>query len=215
MKYKKILLIVLFTLLLSGCVNIENENFRDIINVSINSKNEMYNTYRKGYKFYLPKSLYVLDNTEYNEIIKGKEGLYYLYVDVIGYLNKNEIKYTENKNLYYSSDFSTNDKRGYIEIKSVNDEYLVEIVYNYAKIEVMVNNEDLRASIANSIIILSSINYNDSILKNTRDTVLNYKEDTLDIFKSNGKEKSNFLQYVENDEYKDESNNVPDYDVIK
>lgn len=214
MKPKNILIMLIALLMLSGCVNVEDESFTTIINESVNSTKKITNTYRRGYKFYLPKGLYITDNTEYNEVIKSKTNTYYLYVDVIGYLNKNENTYKENKNAFYSKLISANNKDGYIEINTKNDKYLVEIVYNYAKIEVMVTEDMMHKVVSDAIVILSSIEYNDNVLASTRDTVLDYNEKDIDIFKTHGKEKSNFLQYVEYDEY-DDTDVVPDYDIIK
>ena len=39
-------------------------------------------------------------------------------------------------------------------------------MYNYAKIELMVEEKDINQVVTNSIIMLSSINYNDDIIKN-------------------------------------------------
>ena len=207
---KKIFIVILTMFLLTGCVNINDASYIDIITSSINSKEKIYNTYRKGYKFYLPKGMYVTQNNSFNEIIKSKSETYYLYVDVLSYINKRENTYEENTNSFYSKKFS-ND--GYIEINDVNSKYLVEIVYNYAKIEVMVEKQNLRSSIANSIIVLSSIMYNDTMLLSGEMSVLNYKEENIDIFKAHGKDNSNFLEYVEYDDF-DESA-IPDYDLIK
>ena len=197
-------------LFLTGCVNINDASYSNIINEAVSSHEKIYNTYRKGYKFYLPKGMYVSDNNNYNEIIKSKDEIYYLYVDVLSYINKRENTYVENHSAYYSLKFS-ND--GYIEINAVDSKYLVEIVYNYAKIEVMVDETALRSAIANAIIILSSIEYNDTLLASSDASVLNYKEEKVDIFKAHGKDNSNFLEYVEYDEF-DESS-IPDYDLIK
>ena len=207
---KKLLVAVLAVFLLTGCVNIDNESYSNIINDAINSHEKIFNAYRKGYKFYLPRGLYVSNNNNYNEIIKSKDATYYLYVDVLSYINKRENTYTQNPSAYYSLKFSQD---GYIEINRVDSKYLVEIVYNYAKIEVMVNEPLLRLSIANAIVVLSSIEYNDVLLASSDVSLLNYKEEKIDIFKAHGKDKSNFLQYVEYDDF-DESS-IPDYDLIK
>lgn len=207
---KKILIVVALLLLLTGCVNVNDASFSKIIEEAINSHENIYNTYRKGYKFYLPKGMYISDNNNFNEIIKSKNEIYYLYVDVLSYINKRENTYQENSSAYYSLKFSN---KGYIEINVVKSKYLVEIVYNYAKIEVMVDETALRPAIANAIIILSSIKFNDVLLSSSEASVLNYKEETVDIFKSHGKDNSNFLEYIEYDEF-DESS-IPDYDLIK
>ena len=77
----------------------------------------------------------------------------------------------------------------------------------------MVDEYALRMAVANSIVILSSIKYNDVLLASGDASVLNYKEENIDIFKAHGKDHSNFLEYVEYDEF-DESS-IPDYDLIK
>lgn len=207
---KRILLIVIAILLLTGCVNINETSYADIINNVINSQEKIFNTYRKGYKFYLPKGMYVRDNNNFNEIIKAKDDTYYLYVDILSYINKRENTYVENNEAFYSKKFSN---QGYIEINLINSKYLVEIVYNYAKIEVMVEESNLRMAITNSIIILSSVEYNDTILLSSGSSILNYKEEKIDIFKTHGKDKSNFLEYVEYDDF--DETTIPDYDLIK
>ena len=143
------------------------------------------------------------------------DDLYYLYIDIISYLNKKESPYVINEKSLYSDSISHQNKSGYIEINEQKEKYLVEIMYNYAKIEVMVDEKDLKKSVSNAIIILSSIKYNDGILENlTKENVLSYSEENVDIFSTNGKEKSNFLEYVETYDADDE-NSVPDYDLIK
>jgi len=211
---KKRFLLIIAMLLLTGCINIKNSNYDEIINETISSNVSIYNTYRNGYKFYLPKGLYVDNSVEYNEIIRNGRENYYLYIDLISYLNKKENTYEENTTSIYSNRFVSGERSGYIEINQKNDKYLVEIMYNYAKIEVMVEEENLKDSVSNAIIILSSINYNDKMLKNlNHENVLNYNEETIDIFKTNGRDNSNFLKYVE--EYDTSSETaVPDYDLI-
>ena len=87
-------------------------------------------------------------------------------------------------------------------------------MYNYAKIEVMVDSNDIANAIANSLIILSSVEYNDDIIGNLlEEDVLNYSEESFNIFETNSND-SNFLKVVEEyDNYKDDE--VPDYDLIK
>lgn len=210
---KKIFILMFALVVLTGCSNIDKLAYDDIVSLTINSNEKIYNTYRKGYKFYLPKGLVISEKSDYNEYIRGVRENYYLYVDILGHLNKREFTYEENSTSFYSKQIGNEEKKGYIEINLINSKYLVEIVYNYAKIEVMVEKDDLNTSITNAMIILASINYNDAILENESSTVLNYHEKTIDIFKTHGKEKSNFLEYVEYDEY--EEKEIPDYDVIK
>ena len=138
-----------------------------------------------------------------------------MYIDLISYLNKNEIDLEEmHENIFYSKSFINGEKKGYLKIKDYeNEKYLVEIVYNYAKIEVIVDKAKVNKVIGEAIIILSSIKYNDSFLSNlSSESLLNYKEEMVDIFdKGDTKDKNNSLEYVEYDE---EEVKLPDYDLI-
>lgn len=213
---KKILVLIVTVFLLSGCVKVDEATYIDIIDEALSSKTEIYNTYRSGYKFYLPYGLTIAQNSEYNEVIKNKNEIYYLYIDLIGYLKKTSNDYAENQGTVYSKRIDYDGKSGYIEVNLKNDKYLVEIVYNYAKIEVIV--DDYRASnaIANAIVILSSITYNDEILKSlSSENILSYSEENVDIFKTEGRENSNFLEFIQDYDASDNNADVPDYDMIK
>jgi hypothetical protein len=211
---KKVLILLLTVLLLCGCVNINKSSIDTIINEAVTSNKKIYNTYRTGYKFYLPEGLYITSSSGYNESITDGNNTYYLYIDIVSYLNNVTSTYDANSNSYYSKPINSGDKSGYIEINLKNDKYLVEIMYNYAKIEVMIDEDEINDAVTNAIIVLSSMHYNDNILNNlSNENVLNYNEETVDIFKTNGSESSNFLEYVE--EYdSDEEDAVPDYDLI-
>ena len=214
-RYVKIISITLLILLVSGCVNIRKSSYENIIENTIKSNTNIYNTYRKGYKFYLPHGLSIEDSKEYNEIIRSNKYKYYLYIDVVSYLNKKANNYKENGKSAYSLYINNGSKSGYLEINDKNDKYLVEIMYDYAKIEVMVDEDDLNEVVANSMVILSSLHYNDNVLdKLSKDNILRYNDENIDIFNpKSGKEKSDFLEYVE--EYDPTEEEIPDYDLIK
>ncbi len=213
---KKVILLLFLTLILTGCVSINNSDYNTIIDNTIKSNKNIYNTYRNGYKFYLPKGMRIEDSTEYNEIIKGNGYSYYLYIDVISYLEKRENIYKKKTDdIIFDSIIHHKKKNGYICIIKREDQYLVEIIYNYAKIEVIVQEKDLHSSIADAMIILSSIHYNDNILSNvSRENVLSYNEDNIDIFNTEGKEESHFLTY-DPSIYDEDDTEIPDYDLIK
>jgi len=88
-------------------------------------------------------------------------------------------------------------------------------MYNYAKIEVMVEENSLKKAVADMVIILSSIEYNDEMLRRLEsENLLNYSEVSIDIFKkTSNNDNSNFLKYVEEFDNKDD-NSIPDYDLI-
>lgn len=204
-------ILVITLLLLCGCTNINNASVQDITKEVLGSKINSYNEYRTGYKYYLPQGLNVNSSKKYNEILNDDKYKYYLYVDLVSYLKKTELSYKVNENAYLSM---TLDDKGYLEINEKNDKYLIEIMYNYAKIEVIVNSNDIASAITNSLIILTSVNYNDDIIDNLlEEDVLNYSEETFNIFETNSND-SNFLKVVEEyDNYNEDE--VPDYDLIK
>lgn len=210
---KLIILIVCFTLL-CGCTKINNDNINNIINSVVSSDNDRANQYRNGYKFYLPNNLSTIKIDDKNNVFKENDIKYYMVVDIVSYYHKVENKYQFNKKAYYSSLINYNNKSGYVEVNVKNDKYLIEIMYNYAKIEVIVNSNDIASAITNSLIILTSVNYNDDIIDNLlEEDVLNYSEETFNIFETNSND-SNFLKVVEEyDNYNEDK--VPDYDLIK
>lgn len=210
---KLIILIVCFTLL-CGCTKINNDNINDIINSVVSSDNDRANQYRNGYKFYLPNNFSTIKIDDKNNVFKENDIKYYMFVDIVSYYHKVENKYQVNEKAYYSSLINYNNKSGYVEVNVKNDKYLIEIMYNYAKIEVIVNSNDIASAITNSLIILTSVNYNDDIIDNLlEEDVLNYSEETFNIFETNSND-SNFLKVVEEyDNYNEDE--VPDYDLIK
>lgn len=212
---KKILFIVLGCMLLVGCANVKNTEIEDIINrkIKMNVNNKVYNTYHRGYQYYLPKKMSVKKLNETNEIITSEKYTYYLYIDLVSYYEGEKISYVNEENLYKSMTFSYNNHDGYLKIKDLNDDYLVEIMYNYAKIEVVVNSDDLNVVINNAITILSTIKYNKDIIKNLmEDNLLNYKDESLNLF-DKLTNKDNFIKYEK--QYDDYESDIPDYDVIR
>ena len=211
---KKIIILILSITLLCGCTKIDNNNIEQIINKVISSKSNNANEYKNGYKFYLPSNL-MIDKINERNIVFRENGLkYYMFVDIVSYYHKVENSYKIKDNAYMSKLINYDNKSGYIEINLKNDKYLIEIMYNYAKIEVIVDSNDIANAITNSLIILSSVEYNDDIIGNLlEEDVLNYSEESFNIFETNSND-SNFLKVVEEyDNYKDDE--VPDYDLIK
>ena len=93
--------------------------------------------------------------------------------------------YKENKDAYYSRYININDKVGYLEINKVNDRYLIEYMYNYAKIEALVYEEDINDVVLNSTYILSTIKFNKNVIKlMLNDEYFINKEERYDIFTS-------------------------------
>ena len=91
-----------------------------------------------------------------------------------------------------------NDKTGYIGVNKLDDgSFFVEIVYNYAKMEFYVNEEQMPLVMANSLIIINSIEYNDTLIKLEYDALTsNGSELTYELDKPVDSE-SMFSQYLQ------------------
>ncbi len=211
---KKIIIIAFFVLFLCGCTKVNDINYDEIISSVIVSKYDLVNLNRTGYKYYSPNGISSINSTEYNEILSSSKYNYYLYVDVVSYYNRTIKDYILNENAFISQPINYEDKYGYLEINlQSNNKYLVEIMYNYAKIEVMVDEKDLKSTVANSIIILSSIKYNNEILESiVGDNALEFNEENYDIFQTK-KQVTNYLDVEANDIYQ-ENQDIEDPDLV-
>jgi hypothetical protein len=214
---KKILLCLLVLFISTGCINVQNTDI-DILTERVLKKNiKLENQYRTGYKYYLPRGMSIIDKTDYNEILVDDRNIYYLYIDLISNYNNIKTDYEEDYIIYYSRIIKKDNKEGFLSIKESNDKYLVEMVYNYAKIEVMVDESDIKSTVINSITILSSIEYNKEVVdKIVGSDEYSFTEEQLDIFKNKKNNESNMLQYEEEyGTYKDDKEDIPDLDVIE
>ena len=206
MKKKYIIFLVVICFILCGCSNVYDMSLESIIDKSTSRNVKVYNKYRKGYKYNLPMGLRVSKSTDYNEIILDKEYTYYLFVDAVSYYNKVIDTYKVNEESYVSLPISFEDKYGYLEINKLEDgNYFIEIMYNYAKIEVIVKEYDVNIGVANSISILTSVQFNDNVLKTMLDEeTLQFKEYDFNIFETTStSEESEYLQILKSEEEKD------------
>lgn len=167
---KKIILVFSIILILTGCsvVRIDTSNIDNILSVILTKDNKLYNQVGQGYKYYLPGGVTYIDSDDLNDILYCDGIYYYLYIDAISYYYDTEVDYVENSNAYYSKIISTQDGykySGYIEINKVDDMYYLEFVYNHAKIETVVEKEKLNDTVLNASYILSTIKYNQNIVK--------------------------------------------------
>ena len=210
---KKHFILAVMIFFLCGCSNINKSSIKKIADDAINSKRNYSNTVRVGYKYYKPIQMSVIESTDYNEVLRSNDNLYYLYIDIVSYYNKKNNNYEENDISYYSKKIGTKDNTGYIEINELKDnQYLIEIMYNYAKIEVMVDKRSIKEAVAYSISILSSVKYNDVVINNTLGKdVFNTYEESIDLFTKKGKD-SNTLKYVEDTRY--DKDIIPDMDLV-
>ena len=208
--------IVLFgcIFLTSGCSTITEYSYEQIISESLASPVNSTNISRAGYKYYLPKGLRLLEQEGTNEIISHNDTIYYLYVDYVSYYNKINEEYKVNTDAVYSQKIEKDDLFGYLEIKNTsNDKYFIEIMYNYAKIEVIVEKESANEAVAYAMSILTSINYQDTVLIGLMgDDVLTSNEVEHNIFET-AQTESGYLEIVEEyGQYEEDSETVdPDF----
>lgn len=212
---KKFLVVLIAILVLSGCSNIQSKDYDTLISEVAGSKYDIVNTYRTGYKYYAPGNMDISNILDYNETLEDSSHKYYFYVDVVSYYNRVIENYEVNPEAYYSKVINYQDKYGYIEInKWKNGKYLLEIMYNYAKIEVIVEESFLKEAVSNAMVILASVKYNNSVLENiVGENVLTSKEIEFNIFETK-KSESNFLKVSEEDIYED-NDTVKDPDLVK
>ena len=210
---KKGLIIAVLLFLVCGCKDINKMSLDEITSNSLNGKKAYGNVVRIGYKYHKPALMSIISTTNSNELLRSNNNLYYLYVDTVSYLNKTNSDYEENDISYYSKKIEHENNKGYIEINEIKDnQYLIEIMYNYAKIEVMVEESYINEAVANIMSILTSIKYNDTVIKNKLDShVLSSYEETVDIFKTSGKN-NKYLQYVDDKTY--DKDVIPDMDLV-
>lgn len=196
--FKKIILLVVLLLSLSGCTKI-NDNIDETVDAVMKYNNTSVNTASTSYELFIPTGVKQSIDNEYNQKFKIKNRYVYLYVDTISYYYKNTLNYKSSNNYnYYYKELNINNKVGYIGIEKQEDDlYFCEIIYNYSKIEFYSNLEDLNTILANSLIIIKSIKYNDSLISvelesNTKDgRELKYE---LDSPKDS---KSTFSDYIQ------------------
>ena len=214
MKIKKILLILMLIIFVTGCTKLQDLSNDDIINKVIVAKNSP-NTYRRGYKYFIPKGLSLKQAGPNYAILESKNTFYYLFVDLISFNSKKEVEYTINDKAEYSKHINYDNKKGYVEIKKQeNNQYLIEIMYNYAKIEVMVDDSELKNALANSMSILKSIVYDEKVISSLlKDDNLTYTEENFDMFSKSNK-RSGILNYTDSSEEINDESPIKDTDLV-
>lgn len=186
MKIKKIILVSFIAFLLTGCtvVRIDTKSIDNMLSVILSKDNTLYNRVGKGYKYYIPRGVNYIDGNNNNDKLYSNGVYYYLYLDEIGYYYKSALDFEEDSTKFYSKKIDNDDKKGYLEITKLDNGYLVEFVYNYAKIEALVTDEkEINDVVLNSSYILSTIKYNNDIVKLAlEEDYLNNKEEKYNEF---------------------------------
>jgi len=177
-------LFVLIVFLLVGCtaVRIDTKSIDNIINVILSKENNLHNRVGLGYKYYVPRGISYIDTTDFNEKLYSKGNYYFLYIDVVSYYNQVEILYEENSETYYSRTIDINNNFGYLEINEIDNYYLIEYMYNYAKIEAMVQKDDINDVVLNATYILGTIQFNDNTIKMLLREDFLLVEEVYDVF---------------------------------
>lgn len=183
---KKLILIICL-LFISGCsvVRIDTTNIDNIISVVLSKNNTLYNQVGKGYKYYVPRGVTYMDTNEYNDVLYSNGQYYYLYIDIISYYHSVTREYEVNEDAYYSKAINTDDKFGYLEInKQQNGRYFIEFMYNYSKIEALCDYEDINDIVLNASYVLSTVKFNNNVIKAMLDDEFLNSEEKYDIFMS-------------------------------
>ena len=203
-----VVLLSAIMLLMTGCsvTKLDSNDIGKNVKILLSEKSSLYNVFYDGYKYYLPKGVGFVTKDDYNAVLKDSVGnKYYLYVDAIGYYNKIENTYKVNNKSHYSKKLDYNKKTGYIQIDEVDSSYYIQFVYNYAKLEALVDKKDLTSTVSNMCYILRSVKFNDKILDSLiGENTLDYKEENYSLFDSNSSNET-FLGVVEKyetDDYK-------------
>lgn len=206
---KIVVLLSIVILFMTGCsvTKLDNNNISKNMKTLLSEKSNLYNVFYGGYKYYLPKGVGFISKDDYNAVIKDSNGnKYYFYVDAISYYHKVENTYEINNESHYSKKLDYNNKNGYIQIDEEGSKYFIQFVYNYAKLEALVDKKDLASVVDNMCYILRSVKFNDKVLESLiGENTLDYKEENYSLFDAKSSNKETFLGVVEKyetDDYK-------------
>lgn len=198
-------IIILSIFLLCGCSFKEvNYNLAERnIHYVMENASKHQNTAAKGFTFYKPRDFSVLENDDFNVVLLHNAVKYYLNIDINAYHGKAiNIPEKSDADLYFTT-FSYDGLDGYLLVREGNNSYFyIKMVYNYSCIEVSVRKEMIEDAIADSIIILSSIKYNENVISSLINTdELDSKEKAYEIKKPKEESKKNILDVYEYDTY--------------
>ena len=205
---KRIVLLSIMLLLVSGCSiqQLSNTDFEENISMILSQDTNLSNVNFDGYEDYVPSGMRFVNKDDYNAVLQDRySNRYYLYVDAIGYYHKTENTYKEDKDAFYSKKLKYNKKDGFIEINEEDNNYYIEMVFDYCKMEAYISKEYLVPVINNMSYILRSVQFHDKVLESLiGENVLDYKEENFNIFESNADDSNDsvleaFDDYVDAD----------------
>lgn len=207
---KYFLLVILIILCLTGCSTINKKTPDELVDLSL-KEIKSSNTAFKGFKLYIPTNMNIINDNSGNVTLTTNGDKYYLYVDMISYYNKvsNDYKINEESKAFYTKILNNDSKSGYILVTKYNNKYFVEVMYNYAKVEVITNN--YKEALVKSLVLLNNLEFNDKIIDSlVGKNILEYDEEKFNLLGPSN-ETTNFLQWVSYDE---EESNILDEDII-
>ena len=220
MKVRKVILLLLLLILVTGCSvkQLANDSINTNLDTILSKKSKYTNKNAVGYQYYIPNGVITLEVNEFNQTLYSNGNKYYLYADVVSYYHKKKKQYKVNESAYLSRTLEYRKKDGYLEINEDSGKYYIEMMFNYAKMEAYVKKSEINDTVINMSYILSSIKYNDDIIE----TLLGkskYKlseDETYNIFNTKKEVKSSkFLDYVnEYDNYDGEVKNLIEQEEI-
>lgn len=202
--YKKII-IVLCLFLFTGCTRtyyMNSLSYEEILNYATIEESDLHNTNNKGFKYYLPTGFSVTKDDGFNQTLTSHNNIYYLNIDIVSYYYKKGTEETKEIDDYYFYKFNKNGKDGYLRIRKNNDKFFVELCYNYAIIEVEVEESEIKYAVSRGITILNSVKYNDTVIeKKLNDKDIESKETAYKIPEPKEKnETKNVLEYINENE---------------
>ena len=205
MKKKGILLTLIGLLFFTGCSvsELSNTDLGKNIKVILSQESSIHNVYFEGYKYYVPRNIHFVSKDEYNAVLQDEYHIqYYLYVDVISYYHGISVDYTEKNDVHYSKRLSYDGDEGYIEIQKIKDQYFVQMIYHYGKMEAYTSFDTLVPVVSNMCSILNSLKFNRKVINSMLgEEALSYKEEAYVLFPNNDVvKKEDFLDVVEKNE---------------
>lgn len=209
---KKILL-VCFSFLLVGCVRVDQfKDYSTLIDDCL-VDHVTTNEVSLGYRYYVPKGVRKIHDYDYNQVFLIDGASVYLYVDIVSYFHKKEIKFVKSSDKSVYQEIKHGKKKGYFELVEYDDSCFVRLYYNYSKIEFYTDKDNLNKMITLSSVILNSIRYNDMVIEKVLEgsfgefSEMNYEvEKPIDA-------SSDFSQYLEEyvqKEKKEKKEELPD-----
>lgn len=199
--------------ILFGCSKVEsNDNYIELVNLGL-TENKITNDVALGYQLYVPRGIRKLRDYDYNQVFLMDGDYMYLYVDVISYYYKKDVNVDNSyQNDYYFKQIHFNGKNGYLHIVKKNDDkYLVDLYYNYAKVEGYASLKKIDKFVTIASIIVNNIDYNKKTIKKILAGELgDFSEISYEVEKPEGAS-NNFSKYLE--EYvqtEEQENKLPD-----